>query len=184
MEISMKKILTIFVLMSAFTFAQDNPWGVYAGYTSGSFTDADGRTSGLNLGISYDMSDTISMGAGMTHRGGKFNFTDEELGDESISLDLKGKGIEFWMSYNLMSNDSFSLSVGPIYTHIYELQAKLFGVTIINESESDNDYGFFINGSVPINDKMAINLGYYQGLRELDDEFKFNNFWVELGYSF
>jgi hypothetical protein len=183
MEIRMKKILVVFAFLSAFTFAQDNPWGVYAGYTSGSFTDADGRSSGLNLGISYDMNDTISVGAGMTHRGGKYNYTDEELGDGSVSIELKGKGVEFWMSYNLMSNQSFSLSAGPIYTHIYEVQAKALGLTM-TDSESDNDYGFFVNGSVPINDKMAINLGYYQGLRELDDEFKFNNFWVELGYSF
>ena len=54
----------------------------------------------------------------------------------------------------------------------------------ISWTESDNDYGLFLNGSIPLQDNLGLNIGYYMGFREIGVDDKFNNLWLELGYSF
>jgi len=178
----MKKILGIAILLLSISFAQEevSPWSAYAGITSASFDDSDGRTTGLSAGVGYTINENITVGGGLSHRGGTLS-TNDGSGD-FVDIDVKGNAIELWMAYSLMNTDTFSLSAGPIYAHIYEFEAEFNGMTI-SESESDSDYGLYFGGSFPIRDNMALNVGYYQGLKE-EDGFKFNNLWFELGYQF
>ena len=82
-----------------------------------------------------------------------------------------------------MQSDSFSLSTGLIYAHIYEFEVDL-GEFSMSESDTDNDYGLFLNGSIPLQENLALNLGYYMGLRDMGGDETFNNLWIEVGYSF
>ena len=54
----------------------------------------------------------------------------------------------------------------------------------MSESDTDNDYGLFLNGTIPLQENLALNLGYYMGLRDMGGDETFNNLWVEVGYSF
>ncbi len=58
------------------------------------------------------------------------------------------------------------------------------GEVSMSESDTDNDYGLFLNGSIPLQENLALNIGYYMGLRDMGDDETFNNLWVEVGYSF
>ena len=175
----MKKILIAIVLISSVSFAQDStssPWGVYGGITSSSMSDSDGRTTGLSLGFSRTLNDKWSWGSGLSHRGAKIDDTDG-------TIELKGNAVELWSSYSLMQSESFFLSTGLIYAHIYEFEAKMDDVSV-SWSDTDNDYGLFLNGTIPLQENLALNLGYYMGLRDMGDDTKFNNLWLEVGYSF
>ena len=96
---------------------------------------------------------------------------------------MNGDAIEFWSSYSLMQSESFSLSTGLIYAHIYQFEAK-FGPLSISESETDNDYGVYLNGSIPLQNNLRLNIGYYMGLKDMGNDKTFNNIWIEVGYSF
>ena len=183
----MKKILIATVLIFSISLAQDessSPWSVYGGITSASMSEADGRTNGLSLGISYTLNEKWSVGGGLSHRGGSFNVEDDEaIIGGSDSYEMIGNAIEFWSSYSLMQSDSFSLSTGLIYAHIYEFEVN-YGSMSISESETDNDYGLYLNSTIPLQDNLGLNIGYYMGLRDIGDNEKFNNLWLEVGYSF
>ena len=180
----MKKLILTIICLSALSFAQDessSPWGIYGGITSAGTSESDGRTTGLSLGFSYTANDMWSFGAGLSHRGGMYEF-DEQDGF-SGSADLTGNAIEFWSSYSLMQFDIFSLSTGLIYAHIYEFEVDFEGMSF-SESETDNDYGLFLNGFMPLQENLGLNIGYYMGLRDMGSDEKFNNFWIEIGYGF
>ena len=180
----MKKII-IFLLLITTVFAQDessSPWSIYGGITSGGFEDADGRSTGLSLGVGYQLNDNLSIGGGLSHRGGKFD--DEVSGvDGNVKYEIKGNALELWSSYSLMQSERFSLSTGLIYAHIYEFEVELFGSSVTVD-ESEDDYGFYVGGSIPLKNNLGLNIGYYHGLKDNEDTPKFNNVWFELGYSF
>lgn len=179
----MKKMMLTIICLSALSFAQDessSPWGVYAGITSAGTSDSDGRTTGLSLGVSYTLNDKMSVGGGLSHRGGSFK--DEEDGG---TFDVKGNAIELWSSYQLMQTDSFSLSTGLIYAHINEFDVEMMEDVSVTVKETDSDYGLFLNGTIPLQKNLGLNIGYYMGLGEMDIELgKSNNLWIEVGYSF
>lgn len=183
----MKKLILTIICLSALSFAQDeslSPWGVYGGITSAGTSESDGRTTGLNLGASYTINDKWSVGAGLSHRGGSYTAEeDEAIIGGSDTIELNGDAIEFWSSYSLMQSESFSLSTGLIYAHIYQFEAK-FGPLSISESETDNDYGVYLNGSIPLQNNLGLNIGYYMGLKDMGNDETFNNLWIEVGYSF
>jgi len=182
-KIKMKKTILVMLIITSMSFAQDDtvsPWSAYAGITSASFDDSDGRTTGLSAGVGYTINEKITVGGGLSHRGGKLEMDMD--GTDIGNVDVKGNAIELWMSYSLMNTDTFSLSAGPIYAHIYEFEAEFNGMSV-TESESDNDYGIYLGSSFPIKDNMGLNIGYYQGLKD-EDGMKFNNLWIELGYQF
>ena len=175
----MKKLLLTLILITGFSFAQDSsssPWGVYGGITSAGMSDADGRTTGLSLGFSRTINDKWSWGSGLSHRGA-------EIDDIDGTYELKGNAVEFWSSYSLMQSESFFLSTGLIYAHIYEFEAKMDGISV-SWSDTDNDYGLYLNGTIPLQDNLGLNIGYYMGLRDIGAGNKFDNLWLEVGYSF
>ena len=76
----MKKTLLIVVALLSFSIAQEtssSPWGIYGGLTSAGSSDSDGRISGLSIGGSYTINEKWSAGAGLSVRGGKYDFQDE-----------------------------------------------------------------------------------------------------------
>ena len=180
----MKRII-IFLLFITTVFAQDessSPWSIYGGITSGGFEDADGRSTGLSLGVGYQLNDNLSIGGGLSHRGGKFD--DEVSGiDGNVKYEIKGNALELWSSYSLMQSERFSLSTGLIYAHIYEFEVKMWGASVTVD-ESEDDYGIYLGGSIPLKDNLGLNIGYYHGLKDTDDVPQFNNVWLEIGYSF
>ena len=181
----MKKTLLIVVALLSFSFAQEassSPWGIYGGLTSAGTSDSDGRISGLSIGGSYTINEKWSAGAGLSVRGGKYDVQDEESGIEATA-ELKGDALELWTSYSLMQSESFGLSTGLIYANIYSTKIKFMGSTF-DEDEYESDYGLFLNGSIPLRENLGLNIGYYVGLKDLDDDESANNLWIEVGYSF
>jgi len=57
-------------------------------------------------------------------------------------------------------------------------------LTLDEDNESESDYGLFLNGSIPLRENLGLNIGYYMGLKDLDDDESANNLWIEVGYSF
>ena len=83
----------------------------------------------------------------MSHRGGKF-----QEGDESY--ENKGNALELRSSYSLMQSERFSLSTGLIYAHIYEFEVELFGGASVTVDESEDYYGFYLGGSIPLKNNL------------------------------
>ena len=102
---------------------------------------------------------------------------DEWYGEHEVST--RYEGIEFWMSYTLFENDNFALWTGPVYSVLYELteevEADDFTESFTEEIE-DTDYGLLIGATLPIKNKLGMNIGYYHSL----DEMEFNNVFIEL----
>ena len=102
---------------------------------------------------------------------------DEWYGEHEVST--RYEGIEFWMSYTLFDNDNFALWTGPVYSVLYELteevEADDFTESFTEEIE-DTDYGLLIGATLPIKNKLGMNIGYYHSL----DEMEFNNVFIEL----
>ena len=102
---------------------------------------------------------------------------DEWYGEHEVST--RYEGIEFWMSYTLFENDNFALWTGPVYSVLYELteevEADDFTESFTEEIE-DTDYGLLIGATLPIKNKLGMNIGYYHSL----DEMQFNNVFIEL----
>jgi len=190
----MKKTLLIVVALLSFSLAQEassSPWGIYGGLTSAGSSDSDGRISGLSFGGSYTINEKWSAGAGLSVRGGKKDFQDEESGIEATA-EIKGDALELWTSYSLIQFEyfdqdrsvSFDLSTGLIYANIYNTELKFMGLTLDEDNESESDYGLFLNGSIPLRENLGLNIGYYMGLKDQGDDETFNNLWIEVGYSF
>ena len=180
-----KTLLTAFALLS-FSLALEassSPWGIYGGLTSAGSSDSDGRISGLSIGGSYTINEKWSAGAGLSVRGGKYDFQDEESGIKATA-ELKGDALELWTSYSLMQSESFGLSTGLIYANIYSTKLKFMGLTLDEDNESESDYGLFLNGSIPLRENLGLNIGYYMGLKDQGGDETLNNLWIEVGYSF
>ena len=100
---------------------------------------------------------------------------DEWYGEHEVST--RYEGIEFWMSYTLFDNDNFALWTGPVYSVLYELteevEADDFTESFTEEIE-DTDYGLLIGATLPIKNKLGMNIGYYHSL----DEMEFNNVFI------
>mgnify|MGYP001985229691 FL=1 len=105
---------------------------------------------------------------------------DERYGEHETSM--RYEGIELWMSYTLLENDNFYLWTGPVYSVLYELteevQADGFTESFTEEIE-ESDFGLMIGATLPIKNKLAMNIGYYHSL----DEMEFNNIFIELNLS-
>ncbi len=67
-------------------------------------------------------------------------------------------------------------------------EIKFFGLDVSQDSNLDsgfdeNDYGFLIGAGYSISEQMSVNAGVYKGLMDHNGG-KFNNFFIDLGYSF
>tara|TARA_B100000965_G_scaffold284345_1_gene242288 strand:+ start:1101 stop:1622 length:522 start_codon:yes stop_codon:yes gene_type:complete len=173
----MKKIFLLAALfVSSLLIAQDNnssPFGVYAGLSYSGMKGNDSRIPGVQFGFGYDINESITVGGGLTHRGGKFN-RDNEFMENMGAVELDGFAVETWVTYSLVSSSVASLWLGPSYSYIFTLEGSGGAET------TDNDYGILVGGSLFLSEKRSINIGYYNGMTKNN----YNNFFLEYGIKF
>ena len=188
-------------------------WGVYGGYQSmqisGIEDDASDeelemfetdRLGSFYIGIWKNTdwkigSLPITVGAELGHRGTKttanLEFPDEE--GESMTVDLSVDilitYLDLWASANYAMSDKFNLWIGPMFGIHLDDKIKIMGIDITQgqtadfESIVENDFGIVLGAGYSISENISMNAGLYHGLKDHDGG-KFNNLFIDLGYSF
>jgi hypothetical protein len=184
-------------------------WGVYGGYQSmqisGIEDDASDeelemfeteRLGSFYIGIWKNTdwkigSLPITVGAELGHRGTKttadLEFPDGATAD--LSVDILITYLDLWASANYAMSDKFNLWIGPMFGIQLDDKIKIMGIDITQgegvdfESIVENDFGIFICAGYSISEKVSMNAGLYRGLKDHDGG-KFNNLFIDLGYSF
>lgn len=184
-------------------------WGVYGGYQSmqisGIEDDASDeelemfetdRLGSFYIGIWKNTdwkigSLPITVGAELGHRGTKTTFesSDGETVDFSADIDILITYLDLWASANYAMSDKFNLWVGPMVGIHLDDKIKIMGIDITQGQEADfdsiigNDFGIILGAGYSISEKVSMNAGLYRGLKDHDGG-KFNNLFIDLGYSF
>jgi len=188
-------------------------WGVYGGYQSmqisGIEDDASDeelemfetdRLGSFYIGIWKNTdwkigSLPITVGAELGHRGTKttanLEFPDEE--GESMNVDLSVDilitYLDLWASANYAMSDKFNLWIGPMFGIHLDDKIKIMGIDITQGEGADfdsiigNDFGIILGAGYSISENISMNAGLYHGLKDHDGG-KFNNLFIDLGYSF
>ena len=185
-------------------------WGVYGGYQSmqisGIEDDASDeelemfeteRLGSFYIGIwkntDWKISSLpITIGAELGHRGTKFK-TDLEFPDGEtfeMSADILITYLDLWASANYAMSDKFNLWIGPLFGIHLDDKVKFMGLDLPDNDGIDtdlgfneNDFGILLGAGYSITDNININAGLYRGLKDHDGG-KFNNLFIDLGYSF
>ena len=184
-------------------------WGVYGGYQSmqisGIEDDASDeelemfetdRLGSFYIGIWKNTdwkigSLPITVGAELGHRGTKTTFesSDGETVDFSADVDILITYLDLWASANYAMSDKFNLWVGPMVGIHLDDKIKIMGIDITQGQGADfdsiigNDFGIILGAGYSISEKVSMNAGLYRGLKDHDGG-KFNNLFIDLGYSF
>jgi len=188
-------------------------WGVYAGYQSmqisGIEDDASDeelesfstdRLGSYYIGIwtSTDWkigSLPVTVGAELGHRGTSTNYQTDPSEDEPLmyinSAEILITYLDLWTSVNYRMSDKFNLWIGPsIGIHLDEKVTLDIGGQEAESAElstdfgfDENDFGFLVGAGYSISENIHINAGLYKGLKDHDGG-KFNNLFIDLGYSF
>ena len=139
----------------------------------------------------------ITVGAELGHRGTKSK-TDLEFPDgETLerSSDILITYLDLWASANYAMSDKFNLWIGPMIGIHLDDKVKFMGLDLspvddagFNDVDEDsgfneNDFGILLGAGYSITDNININAGLYRGLKDHDGG-KFNNLFIDLGYSF
>ena len=188
-------------------------WGVYSGYQSmqisGIEDDASDeelssfssdRLGSYYIGVwkSTDWkigSLPVTIGAELGHRGTSSNYETDSSQDQPLmyinSAEILITYLDLWTTVNYRMSDKFNLWIGPsIGIHLDEkVTLDIEG----QEAESaelstdfgfdENDFGFLVGAGYSISGNIHINAGLYKGLKDHDGG-KFNNLFIDLGYSF
>ena len=185
-------------------------WGVYGGYQSmqisGTEDDASDeelemfeteRLGSFYIGIWKNTdwkigSLPITVGAELGHRGTKFK-TDLEFPDGEtleISADILITYLDLWASANYAMSDKFNLWIGPLFGIHLDDKVKFMGLDLPDNDDIDTDlgsneydFGVLLGAGYSISDNVNINAGLYRGLKDHDGG-KYNNLFIDLGYSF
>ena len=85
-------------------------------------------------------------------------------------------------------SDKFNLWIGPMLGIYLDDKIKFFGLDITESEEVDfdfdeNDYGILLGAGYSLTDNMSLNFGVYRGLKDHNPG-KFNNLFLDIGYSF
>ena len=207
----MKNVIYILLLTSLFAQTDEvdksSKWGVYAVYQSLQISGMEDDASDEELGSfstdrlgSYYIglwrntdwtigSLPVTVGAELGHRGttSKTDLQIQEGASIPLTADILVTYLDLWASANYAMSDKFNLWFGPMVGFHLDDEVKFFGLEIPDESMDlgfdDNDFGILVGAGYSINEKMSINAGLYRGLKDHDGG-KFNNFFVDLGYSF
>ena len=184
-------------------------WGVYGGYQSmqisGIEDDASDeelemfeteRLGSFYIGIWKNTdwkigSLPITLGAELGHRGTKttadLEFPDGATAD--LSVDILITYLDLWASANYAMSDKFNLWIGPMFGIHLDDKIKIMGIDITQDQEADfgsivgNDFGIILGAGYSISENISMNAGLYHGLKDHDGG-KFNNLFIDLGYSF
>jgi len=184
-------------------------WGVYGGYQSmqisGIEDDASDeelemfeteRLGSFYIGVWKNTdwkigSLPITVGAELGHRGTKtttdLEFPDGETLD--FSVDILITYLDLWASANYAMSDKFNLWIGPMVGIHLDDKIKIMGIDITQsegvdfEFNGENDFGIVLGAGYSISEKVSMNAGLYRGLKDHDGG-KFNNLFLDIGYSF
>ena len=183
-------------------------WGIYGGVqsmqVSGVEDDASDeelnsfstdRLSSFYIGVWKNTdwkigSLPITIGAELGHRG-TVSKTDLEFPDGAI-LDLEAEilitYLDLWASANYAMSDKFNLWIGPMLGIHLDDKMKFLGLDITESEDVDfgfdeNDYGILLGAGYALTDNMSLNFGVYRGLKDHNPG-KFNNLFLDIGYSF
>ena len=185
-------------------------WGVYGGYQSmqisGTEDDASDeelemfeteRLGSFYIGIWKNTdwkigSLPVTVGAELGHRGTKSK-TDLEFPDgETLerSTDTLITYLDLWTSANYAMSDKFNLWIGPLFGIHLDDKVKFMGLDLPDNDDIDTDlgsneydFGVLLGAGYSISDNVNINAGLYRGLKDHDGG-KYNNLFIDLGYSF
>ena len=174
----MKKTILVMLIMTSMSFAQDINF--YGGLSYSGIKGSD-RIPGVQLGIEYHLNESMTIGGGLAHRGGKFDSGNDWV-DSLVSTELDGFALETWMTYSFMKASNSSLWIGPSYSYIFKLDGDS-GDGALAVGDTGNDYGILIGGtiSLPISsENRSIKIGYYNGMTDENH----NKFFVNYGFSF
>ena len=133
----------------------------------------------------------ITVGAELGHRGTKttFEFSDGETVDFSADVDILITYLDLWASANYAMSDKFNLWIGPMFGIHLDDKIKIMGIDITQGQEADfdsiigNDFGIILGAGYSISENISMNAGLYRGLKDHDGG-RFNNLFIDLGYSF
>ena len=133
----------------------------------------------------------ITVGAELGHRGTKTTFesSDGETVDFSADVDILITYLDLWASANYAMSDKFNLWVGPMVGIHLDDKIKIMGIDITQgqganfDSIIGNDFGIILGAGYSISEKVSMNAGLYRGLKDHDGG-KFNNLFLDIGYSF
>ncbi len=183
-------------------------WGIYGGVqsmqVSGVEDDASDeelnsfstdRLSSFYIGVWKNTdwkigSLPVTIGAELGHRG-TVSTTDLEFPD-GATLDFEAEilitYLDLWASANYAMSDKFNLWIGPMLGIYLDDKIKFFGLDITESEEVDfdfdeNDYGILLGAGYSLTDNMSLNFGVYRGLKDHNPG-KFNNLFLDIGYSF
>ena len=139
----------------------------------------------------------ITVGAELGHRGTKTTFesSDGETVDFSADVDILITYLDLWASANYAMSDKFNLWIGPMLGIHLDNKVKFMGLDLspvddagFNDVDEDlgfneNDFGILLGAGYSISEKVSMNAGLYRGLKDHDGG-KFNNLFLDIGYSF
>ena len=193
----MKRIVILALFISTKMFSQEIPdnftnFGVYIGAAQLGATAVEtlpdgGKIEGVlslpNIGVYKGVvlgSFPFNVGLGYGHRGYSLKFGSYESIFIANYLDLMvGSGYPIG-PVNLTGTFLYGISLGS-------------GKIEENGSEVDYpdedfgefpDYGLIFGVNYPVNESISVDAGYYLGLAEVNDAFKFNGITFSLGYRF
>ena len=188
-------------------------WGVYSGYQSMQISGIEDDASDEELGSfssdrlgSYYIgvwkstdwkigSLPVIIGAELGHRGTSSNYETDSSEDQPLmyinSAEILITYLDLWTSVNYRMSDKFNLWIGPsIGIHLDEKVTLDIGGQEAESAElstdfgfDENDFGFLVGAGYSISENIYINAGLYKGLKDHDGG-KFNNLFIDLGYSF
>ena len=183
-------------------------WGIYGGVqsmqVSGVEDDASDeelnsfstdRLSSFYIGVWKNTdwkigSLPVTIGAELGHRG-TVSKTDLQFPDGAI-LDFEAEilitYLDLWASANYAMSDKFNLWIGPMLGIHLDDKIKFLGLDITESEDVDfdfdeNDYGILLGAGYSLTDNMSLNFGVYRGLKDHNPG-KFNNLFLDIGYSF
>ena len=188
-------------------------WGVYSGYQSMQISGIEDDASDEELGSfssdrlgSYYIgvwkstdwkigSLPVTIGAELGHRGTSSNYETDSSQDQPLmyinSAEILITYLDLWTTVNYRMSDKFNLWIGPsIGIHLDEKVTLDIGGQEAESAElstdfgfDENDFGFLVGAGYSISENIHINAGLYKGLKDHDGG-KFNNLFIDLGYSF
>ena len=137
----------------------------------------------------------VTIGAELGHRGTSSNYETDSSQDQPLmyinSAEILITYLDLWTTVNYRMSDKFNLWIGPsIGIHLDEKVTLDIGGQEAESAElstdfgfDENDFGFLVGAGYSISENIHINAGLYKGLKDHDGG-KFNNLFIDLGYSF
>ena len=99
--------------------------------------------------------------------------------------------LDLWASANYRMSDKFNLWIGPMIgihlddkvTFEFEGEEGESGEVSTDFGFDKNDYGILLGAGYSLTDNISLNFGVYRGLKDHNPG-KFNNLFLDIGYSF